>query len=528
MADHEALKLHKAQRRKGGLLAFLAACVLLLLVGIAGVYWFVIRVEVQSGEILVLVNKTGKTIPGEIDAIYSDQVVLYPELVKAIAQQTGESEDEVLNGYKGIRYDVKTEGRYFYNPFFYKRIVRKATVVPQNQIGVLIRKFGKPLPFPKTVATQPDERGPVEEILRPARYNINPFAYDVQLFDALVIPEGHVGVVTLLSGSDPKKKNTYTVMPGEKGVQSKTLPPGIEYYNPYLQHIEIVDMRSQKYDMLDEDALLFPSNDSFTISIEGTIEWAIRPEDAARLTVAYGDKDDILNKIILPYARSISRIQGSKLRAREFISGTTRSAFQDLLFTQLRDTCRSEGIEIKSAIIRDIQPPAAIATPISEREQADQEIERYTNQIEEAKSQAKLVEQEEMQEQNKAIGDARREVIGVVREADQNRVIAVTDANRQLEVAKLDFKAAEKEAAAIRSRGQAEANVVRLQYAAKAEPLADAVKAFGDGETYAQLFFLQKIAPSIQAISSNTEGPFAEIFQQFKMMTPATAEGGAK
>ena len=76
--------------------------------------------------------------------------------------------------------------------------------------------------------------------------------------------------------------------------------------------------------------------DSFTITIEGTIEWAIRADRVAEITVAYGDEEDILNKIILPNARSISRIQGSKLRAREFISGKTRTAFQDRL---LADVC---------------------------------------------------------------------------------------------------------------------------------------------------------------------------------------------
>ena len=114
------------------------------------------------------------------------------------------------------------------------------------------------------------------------------------------------------------------------------MPPGLEYYNPYLKRIEIVDVRSQKYDMLGKDAIHFPSNDSFTITIEGTIEWAIRPDHVAEVTVAYGDEEDIVNKIILPNARSISRIQGSKLQAREFISGKTRTAFQHRLYSELK------------------------------------------------------------------------------------------------------------------------------------------------------------------------------------------------
>jgi len=165
--------------------------------------------------------------------------------------------------------------------------------------------------------------------------------------------------------------------------------------------------------------------------------------------------------------------------------------------------------------VRDIQPPAEIAGLISLREQADQEIERSTNQKEEARAEAKLVEQQERQEQNSAVGDARREVVTVTKTAEQKKNVAITEANRELEVARLRLEASEKEAAAIVSRGEAEAKVILFNYRAEAEPLADAVAAFGNGMTYAQHFYLEKVAPSIKTILTNTEGPFADIFGSF-------------
>ena len=510
------------------LMPLLAGGGLIIVVLFLAVLWFVVRQEVDANEILVLVNKTGRPVPADLADEFGDQVVLYPELVQAIAERTGESAEQVRSRYKGIRHEVLGEGRYFFNPYSYKRIVMPATLIGQNEVGIQIRRFGKPLPFPKTVATQDDERGPVDKRLQPGRHNINLLAYEIQKFPAIQIPEGHVGVVTLLSGADPVTKNTYTVEPGEKGVQRKVLSPGLEYYNPYLKRIGIVDVRSQKYDMLGDDAIHFPSNDSFTITIEGTIEWAIRPDRVAEVTVAYGDEEDILDKIILPNARSISRIQGSKLQAREFISGKTRTAFQEQLLAELKRECWAQGIDIKAALVRDIQPPEEIASLISQREQADQEIERSTNEMEEARAQALLVEQQELQERNKDIGDMRRDVIGVVKQAEQRKVVAVTEANRELEVAKLRLEAATKEAAALVSRGMAEANVVLLEYQARAEPLKEAVEAFGDGQAYAQLFFLEKIAPSIKSILSNTEGPFAEIFRQFQSFPPEPEKGGAQ
>ena len=515
MPDYEDRPVRPSiPRSRGPRIAAVLGTICLLLVVIGAVFWFVIRVEVHANEILVLVNKTGKETPEELADQFADQVILYPELVRTVAARTGETEEEVRNGYKGIRYEVLTEGRYFPNPYSYRSIKMRATIIKQNEIGVKTRKFGKPLPFPKTVATEPDERGPVGEILQPARHNINLLAYEVQKFPVIQIPEGRVGVVTLLSGTDPVEKNTYTVRPGEKGVQQQARPPGLEYYNPYLEQIEVVDVRSHKYDMLGEDA------------IEGTIEWAILPDRVAEVTVAYGDESDILNKVILPNARSISRIEGSKLRARDFISGKTRTAFQDRLLEGLRTECNSRGIDIKAALVRDILPPAEIASLISQREQADQEVERSLNEMEEAKAEVMLVEQQELQARNEAVGDARRDVVTVTKKSEQGKVVAVTQANREHEVAKLTLEAAEKEAAAIRSRGQAEANVVLFEYQARAEPLKAAVEAFGGGETYAQQFFLQRVAPSIRSILSNTDGPFAEIFQQFQTFQTPSSEGG--
>lgn len=475
---------------------------------------------VATNELMVLVNKTGTPIPDDIGAVFADQVVLYPELVRAIAQKTGESEDEVVSRYKGIRLEPLLEGVWFRNPYSYKRIKMPYVQIGADEVGVLIRKFGRPLEQAKTVATEPDERGPVAQILTKGRYPINRLAYEVQKFPVVIIPPGHVGVVTLLTGKEPKVKNTYTVQPGEKGVQELTLKPGREEVNPYVRKIDIVDIRNRTYHMLGRDAIRFPSNDSFTITIEGTIEWSIDPERVAQVTVAYGDEQDIIDKIILPYARSISRIEGSKLQAREFISGKTRTEFQGRLLDQLQTACGQRGIVIHAALVREIMPPPEIAGLISLREQADQDIERSRNEIDEAEAQARLVEQQQMQARNAAIGDARRQTVSLTKEAEQRKVVAVTDANRRLEVARLELEASTKKAAAILARGQADANVVLFDYQARAEPLKNAVAAFGDGTTYAQHFFLQKIAPSIQSILSNTDGPFAEIFKSFQDYSP--------
>jgi regulator of protease activity HflC (stomatin/prohibitin superfamily) len=225
--------------------------------------------------------------------------------------------------------------------------------------------------------------------------------------------------------------------------------------------------------------------------------------------------------VILPYARSYCRLVGSQYAARDFITGDTKLKFQQEFERLLREKCREQGIEIRQALVRDIEPPQAIKDPINDREIAKEQIKQYEQQILVAHSQADFVTQEQMAEQNKAIGEANRQVVTIVKKAEQARDVAVTKANQELAVAKLRLEAAQKEADALIQRGQADAAVVLLNKEAEALPLAQQVQAFGDGSAYAQYFFYQKMAGSVKSVLTNTDGPFGEMFKQF--VKPSTA-----
>lgn len=478
---------------------------------VAGVcyWWFVQRIDVGPGEMLVLTHKVGQPLPGEA----TGQVVLYPELLKKLGEQPGSTR------FKGIRYEVAGEGRYFYDPLFWHRQTRPAIVIAPDEVGVLVRKYGKPLPAGQVVATKPDERGPLAEVLPKGRHNINPLAYDVKRVKRLQIPAGTIGVQTMYAGQKPANPNAYVVEGGEKGVQPDVLPPGLYSINPYVRRVDLIDVRSHTIDLRDTEAIHFPSSDSFEILIEGTVEYAIRQDKAPYVLAAIGDHADIRDKIILPYAKSLSRIEGSKLVAREFITGETRTAFQKRVFEGLREQCYAQGIEIRAVLFRRIEPPSAIADPISDRQIAAQQIRQYENEIKLAGSEAKLVEQEEMQKQNQAVGQANREVVTLTKTAEQQKAVALTEANKRLAVATLELEAARETAAANISRGEADAEVILLDYEAQARPLRDAIAAFGGGEAYAQYFFYQKLGPSLKSILASTDGPLADVFRALSKPT---------
>lgn len=214
-----------------------------------------------------------------------------------------------------------------------------------------------------------------------------------------------------------------------------------------------------------------------------------------------------------------------------------REEFQRRVFNGLRDECYAQGIELRAVLIRRIDPPAEIAGPISDRQVADQQIRQFESEMKLADAQARLVEQEEMQKQNQELGQANREVVTTVLQAEQSMSVSLTEANKRLEVAKLELQATSEMAAARLARGEADAQVIRLGYEARTGPLAQAIEAFGGGALYAQNEFYLRLAPALKSVLATTDGPFADIFRGLagaaptpRLRTPTqpeTAQGAA-
>ncbi|MBN2144616.1 MAG: hypothetical protein JW774_08335 [Candidatus Aureabacteria bacterium] len=468
--------------------------------------WFFWRIEPKAGEIAVLIRKTGEPLPSG----------------KILATEIHE---------KGIQMDVLPEGRYFYNPYTWDWQIKKITDIPAGKLGVQIRLFGKDLPEGKIIAGN-DEKGILKEVLMPGRYRINPYAYEIRLFNAISVPLGSVGVLTQLTGKDiltgpvPDNINTYLVGPEEKGVQTTVYPPGTYYLNPYLYMITIVNLKSQRFEMSKEDSINFLSQDGFTITVEGTLEWAVKQDSAPLITTEVGDLDDVLNKIILPAARGFSRIEGSKKPAIDYIMGETRQEFQDKLAKHLTDLCGKRGIEIRSVLIRNIIPPQKIAGIIRQRQIAVQNRRKYEQQIAEAQSRAELAKQEELANQNREKIEQETIKIRAVINAQQQQSVALTEANKNLEVAKLHNEAADFQAKAKVALGEAQRDVIKMKMEAEANALQQKAQSFKDGSNWARYVFYQTIAKKIMRIFTDDQGAIGNIFNQFTSPHASSSQKG--
>jgi hypothetical protein len=449
--------------------------------------WFFCRIEPGAGEIAVLIRKTGEDLP-------SGQILALEE------------------GQKGIQLEVLPEGRYFRNPYTWGWKIHRITDIPAGKLGIMVRLYGDELPHGEIIAKD-ESKGIVDEVLRPGKYRINPYAYDVEVFDAITIRPGHVGVVTSLIGEDvlsddvhPEHRNKFLVAEGAKGVVTKVLDPGTYYLNPYILNVIEVNLQSQRFEMSGSDVISFLTLDGFTVTVEGTIEFALSREMAALLTHRVGDMDDIVKKVILPRARGFSRIEGSKHPAIDFIVGETRQKFQDDLETHLRGKSDDWGVAIKSVLIRKIIVPDEIASINREREVAVQDAAKYEQQIEQARSKAELAKQEMLAQQNKEKVEAETKRIRAVINAEQDQQVRIIAARKELEVAKVDNEAATFNAEAIGLRAAGDRDAIAARNVAEAKVLGGRVMAFGDGMSLARYTFYGQLGPRIESIVTTDSG----------------------
>ena len=485
----------------GGLVAALLVLVLSLWV------WYGWRIEPTNGQIAVLLKKTGKDLP--------------PEAILAPGPE-----------YKGIQETVLPEGRYFRNPWTWEWRYAKAVDIPAGKFGVLVRKFGKDLPEGEILAKDESTKGIVRDVLGTGKHRINPYAYEVKLYDDITIKPGHVGVVTELTGDDiiapggAKDEATGTgflVKPGAKGVSSRILKEGTHRLNPFVYSVSIVNIQSQRFEMSGSDAISFLTLDGFTVNAEGTLEFNLEVDKVALLSHEVGDMDDILQKIILPAARGFSRIEGSKKNATEFIVGESRQAFQDSLEKYLKDVCRPWGVSLNSVLIRDIFAPQEVAAIIRKRELAVQEANKIDQQIVQARSQAELERQRALAAQNSAKVAAETESIRAKILAEQHSAEKVIAAQTLLEVASVELKAAKADAEAMLTEAEGRRKVVETRTTAEANVLKQEVAAYASDDDYVRAKLYEKTAPRLKEVLTGDAS--GEIFG---LPVRRAEKGGAK
>ena len=157
-------------------------------------------------------------------------------------------------------------------PWQYTIELVKFTTIPQGKIGVVQACDGRPLPSGRIIARDLDcnyfqdaraflkgggERGPQMKVIPPGTYRINPLLFTVTLHDATAVPQGRLGVVEAHDGSPLpvgriigkgvdcdsfQNAEAFFSGGGERGPQTKIIPPGNYRINPILFDVQLVEV----------------------------------------------------------------------------------------------------------------------------------------------------------------------------------------------------------------------------------------------------------------------------------------------
>lgn len=156
---------------------------------------------------------------------------------------------EAGSGFKGIQKDIWQPGEYYVNPMEKSLEVADAILIHPGQVGIVTKKIGE-LPPSGTILVGAEDtyRGIQRKTLQPGMYYFNPYEKKVEIVNAIRIKDGHVGVKIAKTGKD-KAVDSLFAEPGQRGILRKTMSPGLYYINEYEYDVVIVDVRQQKYEM---------------------------------------------------------------------------------------------------------------------------------------------------------------------------------------------------------------------------------------------------------------------------------------
>ncbi len=164
-------------------------------------------------------------------------------------------------GQKGPQIDFLRPGTFNIFTDMFNIQLAEAAQVTENQIGIIEAMDGKPMMPGDVVGTTPDMnthnsyqdgqafldsngfRGPQTTVLRPGRYYVNPYLFNVTLKPVTIVKQGEVGVLVSNIGMDPEAENAahaddtagaqrHVVPEGYRGIQRNVLRAGHVQHQP--------------------------------------------------------------------------------------------------------------------------------------------------------------------------------------------------------------------------------------------------------------------------------------------------------
>jgi uncharacterized membrane protein YqiK len=382
-------------------------------------------------------------------------------------------------GERGPQIAIITPGTYRINTVLFSLRIVEALEIPDNMVGVVTTKDGKPLSTGdiaggefqghnmyqdgEAFITAGGYKGLQEQVILAGLYYINPLFATVEIKPMTEVPIANAGVVIAYVGgvgvdvTGESFKHGNLVVRGQKGVCVEPLDPGKYPINPYTHKVEVVptanvvlNWATGKTEAHKLDANLSTitvrSSDGFKFNLDVSQIIHIPRTDAPKVIARFGSVANLVTQVLEPTIGNYFRNAAQGSDAIAFLK--EREKRQQDARASINNALKEYNVGAVDTLIGDITPPDALMETLTKRKIAEQEkitfdtqrmAEETRKEFEQAKAmaatQANVVESQrkvqiaEFDAQSavkKAEGDAQSKTINA--KADAEVLVAIGDA----------------------------------------------------------------------------------------------------
>jgi uncharacterized membrane protein YqiK len=385
-------------------------------------------------------------------------------------------------GERGPQMTVIPPGTYRINTSLFSVAEERALEIPDNMVGVVTTKEGKPLPTGEIAGREVQGhqmyqdaqafvdaggfKGLQEQVILAGRYYLNPRFATVEMKEMTMVPIAHAGCVIAYVGADgadvtgPSFQHGNLVSKGQKGVWAEPLDPGKYPINPHTHRLESVPTANivlnwatgkTEAHKLDEklSTISVRSKDGFRFNLDVSQIIHIPRNDAPKVIARFGSVLNLITQVLEPTIGNYFRNAAQGSGVMDFLKG--REERQKDAKDKISAALKEYNVVAVDTLIGDIVPPEDLMLTLTDRKLAEERKTTYETQ--------KLAEDTRKElEQAKALA------------ATQSRVV---DAERLVQIAEFDAQASIKKA-----NGDAQSKTINAK--ADAEVLTTVGKAQGE------------------------------------------------
>jgi uncharacterized membrane protein YqiK len=405
----------------------------------------------------------------------------------------------LLNGgERGPQISIIPPGTYRINTALFQVSQEEVLEVPDNMVGVVTTKDGKPLATGeiagKEIAghnmyqdaeafiTNGGHKGLQEQVILAGRYFINPRFATVDTKPMTEVPIANVGVVIAYVGDEGKDvtgdtfKHGNLVSRGQKGVWVDPLDPGKYPINPFTHKVEIVPTANivlnwatgkSEAHHLDEklSTITVRSSDGFTFNLDVSQIIHVPRNDAPKVIARFGTMANLVTQVLEPTIGNYFRNAAQTSDVIEFLK--KRSERQAEAKAAIGAALTEYNVNAIDTLIGDITPPDALMKTLTDRKIAEQEQVTYKTQQSAEETRKDLQQARAMADTQARVVDSERSVTiakfgaeaaieGARGQAESKKINAEADANVIITVGNA-------EASKTLAVGTSEADVIKLK-----------------------------------------------------------------